>query len=151
MLYAIVIPAQFTAAVAAGEVALMTTTAGATTTLMASGGAIVGTATLVPAGGAAGASVAAGAGGIGVGTVLAATGIGLAILGVIGFGCWVLAEDQKRKDREAAVQASEMTIMVEGTEDDARAVLAQVQAIVDQAHGDLVDRELLVITSSSED
>lgn len=152
MLYAIAIPPHLAAAVAAGQVGFMTTTAGATTTLVASGGVIVGTATIVPAGGAAGAAtIAAGAGSVGFGAFLAVTGIGLAALGVIGFGCWVLAEDQKRKEREAATQQEpEIKIMVEGTEDDARAVLAEVQAIVDQAQAELDDREVLVFDPRSE-
>lgn len=148
MLYTIAIPAQFASAVVAGEVALMTTATGATTTLVASGGAIVGTATLVPASGAA---AAVGVGGLGLGTVLAATGIGLAVLGVIGIGCWMLAEDEKRRARERAEQVTpELSIVVEGTEDNARAVLAQAQAIVDEAHADIVDRELKIFTNTSD-
>ena len=145
MLYVISIPAQFTAAVAAGEVALMATAAGATTTLVASsGGAIVGTATLVPAAGTAATTATLGISSIGAGALLAATGVGLAVLGIIGLGCWALAEDQKRKDRGADSQpASEMSVVIEGTEDDARAVLAQVEAIIAGFDADVFNREPL--------
>lgn len=142
MLYAICIPAQFTAAVAAGEVALMATSAGATTTLVASGGAIVGTATLVPAGGAAATTSTLGVG-LGAGTLLAATGVGLAVLGLIGLGCWALADDQKRKRVAISPPASDMSVVIDGTEEDAKAVLAQVEAIIDEFHADLVSREAL--------
>ncbi|TCM42489.1 hypothetical protein [Kribbella sp. VKM Ac-2568] len=135
MLYTLSIPAQFAAAFAAGEVTLMTTAAGATTTLMA-GGTIVGTATLaeVAAGGAGvGAGVAGGAGGAAVAGAAGAMlwpiviGVGVTAL-VLGALWWRFG-----KGKPDTVDADFVQFEFEASPDEALDVLRRAQAIVDAA------------------
>lgn len=95
----LLIPAALGPAFATGEVTLMTTAAGATTTLVSTSGTVVGTATLVPAagatvggvtvtaagGGAAGATFAAGAA-----TLVLPIALAVGAAALVGGGCYVV-------------------------------------------------------------
>ena len=140
MLYAIEVPAKFAAAFAVGEVGLMSTAAGATTTLVASGGSIVGTATLTEVG--TGAATAAAAG-ISTTAIAVTAGAAVVVLAVIGIVVW--RQHQKR------LQALPTRIVVEGSEAEALAVMAEAQAIVDSAYADVRNRQLSLVELSNQD
>lgn len=135
MPFQLLIPAGLAPAFAAGEVTLMTTAAGATTTLVGASGTIVGTATLVPATGAtaAGATVMAGGGGAAGATAAAgaaalALPIALVVGGALlaGGGCYLLF--RKHRAKKAAEDAIVLTIGASADPDEA---LRAAQEIVD--------------------
>lgn len=146
MFYTVTIPAKFAAEFAAGSVCLMNAGVGLTTPLVsATGGTIVGAATLVPAAGAAaevavgGAGAAAGsssataaatAGGIALGPVLA---IGVGGLAVVGLGVFLWRRSRKAASAAAAAAEEMIKVTIECDEADAEAVLAEVHAIVEAA------------------
>lgn len=145
MVYQLIIPAQFAPGVAAGTISLMTTTAGATTTLVA-GGQIVGVATLAEVGGSTavvgatagaggGAGVAAGGGAVAASSVLWPIAIGVAGVALIGFGLWWLLRDNEPE----TVEADTAVIEFEATPEEAEEVLRKAQAIVDAEYGRAVD------------
>jgi hypothetical protein len=142
MAYELIIPARFLAAFAAGEISLMSTAAGATTTLVMDG-QIVGVATLAEVGGTAAASVAVGAGGAsaaGAGAVAASTVVWpvvIAVTGValIGTVVWWL----RRAKKARVVEADTAFIRFEGTSQEANEVLRRAQAIVDAEYSQAID------------
>lgn len=141
MVYELIIPARFLAAFAAGEISLMSTAAGATTTLVM-GGQIVGVATLAEVGGTA-AGVAVGAGGAsaaGTGAVAASTvlwPVVIAVAGValVGTVVWRLL----RAKRARVVEADTAVIQFEGTSQEANEALRRAQAIVDAEYSQAID------------
>ncbi|TCC35252.1 hypothetical protein E0H75_41430 [Kribbella capetownensis] len=142
MAYELIIPARFLAAFAAGEISLMSTAAGATTTLVM-GGQIVGVATLAEVGGTATASVVVGAGGAGAagaGAVAASTlvwPVVIAVTGValIGTVVWWL----RRAKKARVVQADTAFIRFESTSQEATEALRRAQAIVDAEYSQAID------------
>ena len=127
MEYELIIPVQFLAAFAAGDVTLMETAAGATTTLM-SGGQIVGTATL-----AAVEKVARASGAKGAAPTLRAIAVVAGVSAAIAAGVVLWRQAQARRQRDVVVKFE--------AEDprDALDVLARAQAIVDAEYGHVTD------------
>ena len=142
MAYELIIPARFLAAFAAGEISLMSTAAGATTTLVM-GGQIVGVATLAEVGGTAAAGVAVGAGAasaagtsaVAASTVLWPIVITVAGVALVGTVVWRLL----RAKRARVVEADTAVIQFEGTSQEANEVLRRAQAIVDAEYSQAID------------
>jgi hypothetical protein len=143
MAFQLLIRAALGPAFAAGEISLMSTAAGATTTLVGTSGTIVGTATLVPAASATagGATVVAGGGGAAGATAVAAAStlvlpIALAVGGalLIGGGCYLLY--RSRRSRE---QADDPVVLNVPEGVDMEAALREAQEIVDREYRRLTD------------
>lgn len=120
-MYQLLIPAALQSAVAAGSVGLMTTTTGATTTLVAANGAIVGTATLIEAGALGGGSAAVG--GVAAGLVWP---IALGAIAAVGIGAlvwWLVSEDEPQEAEMAIIE-------FDATAEDALQILREAEEIV---------------------
>lgn len=138
MPFQLLIPATLASAFAAGDVTLMTTAAGATTTLVGASGTIVGTAALVPTAGvtASGATVLAGSGGAAGATAAAGAAtlvlpIALAVGGamLVGGGCFLL---YRRHCARKAVE--EPLVLTIGDDQDPEAGLRAAREIVDREY-----------------
>lgn len=153
MPYQLVIPSALASAFAVGDVTLMTTAAGATTTLVGPSGAIVGTAALVPTAGAtaSGATVLAGSGGaVGATAATGAAALALPVLlavggaVLVGGGCYLLY--RRHGSRKPVEEPLVLTVRYD---EDPEAGLRAAQEIVDREYKRLTgDGELPVVSHS---